>query len=197
MDLFPRRETAAAKCGPRLEISPTELAQVIANQHGISQLILNSTAWEPFAWKGNSISMPLMALYSAESNGLLTRSGGRATDVSIDQITNHINEYFNTINKNPISSSTVLTYLRTASQWVNAALGITVIPDGKNLTVRLVDQHETQESISRYFEIMEPKIKKLNAQLEHAEKMGFQITRQVSLQGTKLADNIKQLTAAN
>ena len=193
MDLFPRRETTAAKCGPRLEVSPTELSEITSRQHGITEIISASKAWEPFAWKGNNLSMPTMTLYSAETNGLLNRNGGRATDVRVDEITNHINEYFASIGKNPISTSTVLTYLRVASQWANIALGITIVCDRKNLTVRLLDQHETKENIQRYFEIMNPKIKKLNAQLTHAKKLGYKVENYISLEGAELAENIKAL----
>ena len=64
---LPRREKAAAKVGPRLEISPLELKAQLENQHGLSSLLTSAESWEPFAWKGNDLSAPLRALWVAGS----------------------------------------------------------------------------------------------------------------------------------
>ena len=87
---FPRREKAAAKVGPRLEISPLELPSVLNHQHGLSSLLTAAESWEPFAWKGNDLSAPLRALFAAEARGLLADSN---QPVPVADIASEINSY--------------------------------------------------------------------------------------------------------
>lgn len=172
---LPRREKAAAKVGPRLEISPLELKTELEHEHGLSNLLANAPSWEPFAWKGNDLSAPLRALYVAESRGLLTRRGDRAVDVAIADITADINGYLVSFGKHPVSENTVLNNLRQVSLYVNAALGVAVVPDRAAMTVRFADGYETAENIERYFDQIKTKLQKLGSQLKHAEACGYDV----------------------
>lgn len=174
---LPRREKAAAKTGPRLEISPLEMKAQIENTHGLSSLLTSAESWEPFAWKGNDLSSPLRALWVAEEQGLLKRRGDRAQNIPIADITAYINSCLMEQNKRPISEATVLSNLRTASLYLQAALGVALIPDRQTMTVRFIDSFETTETIKHYFEQMESKMKKLSSQLEHAEACGYDVSK--------------------
>jgi hypothetical protein len=177
---LPRRERAAAKVGPRLEISPLELKAQLENLHGLSSVLIAAESWEPFAWKGNDLSAPLRALYVAEARGLLQRKGDRAQDILIADITADINAYLLSFGKKPVSESSVLNNLRDASLYVNAALGISLVPDRKSMTVRLVDAFETAENIEKYFDQIKGKLQKLGSQIKHAEACGYDVSRVLS-----------------
>lgn len=176
---FPRREKAAAKVGPRLEISPLELEAQMSNQHGLSALICAAETWEPFAWKGNDLSAPLRALYAAESRGLLQKRNGLPVDVAIADITADINGYLLSFGKSTISENAVLNNLRQVALYLNAALGISIRPDRQSMTVKVVGEAETIENIERYFSQVESKLKKLGSQIKHAEAMGYDVSRQL------------------
>ena len=178
---LPRREKAAAKTGPRLEISPLELKAQMENVHGLSALLQNADSWEPFAWKGNDLSAPLRALWVAESRGLLTkRNGNLATDVAISDITADINTYLMSLGRKAVTENAVLNNLRTASLYLNAALGVCITADRRAMTVRLLDEYETIENIQRYFDAINPKLKKLESQLKHAEACGYDVSHQLA-----------------
>lgn len=172
---FPRREKAAAQVGPRLEISPLELKQWLTNEHGLSRILLDATSWEPFAWKGNELSAPLRALYAAEARGLLAKHGPKAVAVPIADITAEINNFLLSVGKSPVSEGSVLNNLRHASLYLNAAVNVAILPDRKTMTVRLVDELETVESIERYFDAIKSKLQKLGSQLKHAEALGYDV----------------------
>ena len=191
---FPRRETAAAKVGPRLEISPLEVQSQLKNDHGLSALITGASTWEPFAWKGNDLSAPLRCLYSAETFGLLKTRGDRATDVPIADIAADINEYLLSFGRQPVSENSVLQNLRKASLYAQAAVGVCLVPNAMSMTVRLVDKHETAESIELYFAGMEAKMKKLTAQLEHARAMNYPV--QHLLESVKSRTGLQVLPAS-
>ena len=191
---LPRREKAAAKVGPRLDISPLELKDQLQSEHGLSQLISNAESWEPFAWKGNDLSAPLRALYVAESRGLLARRGERAVDIAIADITADINGYLSSFGKSLVSETSVLSNLRTASLYVQAAVGAAVLPDRRTMTVRLVDQYETTENIEKYFDSIKGKLQKLGSQLKHAEACGYDVSH--VLEAAEAGTGVKLLTAA-
>jgi hypothetical protein len=191
---LPRREKAAAKVGPRLEISPLDLTGELQNEHGLSNLLANAPSWEPFAWKGNDLSAPLRALYVAESRGLLSRRGERAVDVAIADITADINGYLLSFGKSPVSDNSVLNNLKQASLYVNAALGVAVVPDRAAMTVRFADGIETAENIERYFEQMKSKLQKLGSQLKHAEACGYDVSHILS--AAEASTGVRLLTAA-
>lgn len=190
---FPRREKAAAKVGPRLEISPLELESQLSNQHGLSSLLCAAETWEPFAWKGNDLSAPLRALYAAEARGLLTKRGDRPTEVAIADITADINGYLLSFGRSAITENSVLNNLKQAALYLNAALGISILPDRRAMTVRLVGELETVETIERYFTQVQVKLQKLGSQIKHAEAMGYDVSRQ--LQAAEEATGVKLLAA--
>jgi hypothetical protein len=74
----------------------------------------------------------------------------------------------------------VLNNLRLASQYVTAAVGVSIIPDRGSMSVRLVDQYETIANIERYFAQMKPKLKNLSRQLDHAVSCGYDVSRVIS-----------------
>lgn len=191
---FPRREKAAATVGPRLEISPLELEAQMSNQHGLTALLCGAQSWEPFAWKGNDLSAPMRALYAAEGRGLLQKRGDRPVEVAIADITDDINGYLLSFGKKGISENSVLTNLRTAALYMNAALGISIRPEKGPMTVQIVGELETVESIKRYFDQVEVKIKKLGSQIKHAEAMGYSVSH--VLQAAESATGMKLLVAS-
>lgn len=191
---LPRREKAAAKVGPRLEISPIELSQWLEHEHGLSKLISEAQSWEPFAWKGNDLSAPLRALYVAEARGLLSRRGDRSVSVAIADITADINEYLTSFGKPPVTEASVLNNLRQASLYVNAAVGVAFLPDRATMTVRFVDEIETVENIERYFDSIKSKMQKLGAQIRHAEACGYDVSK--TLTGVEESTGLRLLTAA-
>ena len=191
---LPRREKAAAKVGPRLDISPLELKDQLQSEHGLSQLISNAESWEPFAWKGNDLSAPLRALYVAEARGFLARRGERAVDIAIADITADINGYLSSFGKSLVSEASVLSNLRTASLYVQAAVGAAVMPDRRTMTVRLVDQYETTENIEKYFDSIKGKLQKLGSQLKHAEACGYDVSH--VLEAAESSTGVKLLASA-
>jgi hypothetical protein len=173
---LPRREKAAAKVGPRLEISPLELKPILESPHGLSSLLTEATSWEPFAWKGNDLSAPLRALWVAESRGLLQRRNERATDIAVADIAADINGYLMQFGKKPVSETSVLNNLKTASLYLQAALGVALIPDKKSMTVRFMDSYETTENIERYFDSIKSKLQKLGKEVRHAEACRYDVS---------------------
>ena len=192
---LPRREKAAAKVGPRLEISPLELKAQLENQHGLSSLISAAESWEPFAWKGNDLSAPLRALWVAEARGLLQRRNERASDVSISDIAADINAYLMQFGKKPVSENSVLNNLRAASLYLGAALGLALVPDRKTMTVRFIDKYETAENIERYFDQIKSKLQKLGSQVKHADACGYDVSH--VLQAAEEATGVKLLAGSS
>ena len=174
---FPRREKAAAKVGPRLEISPLELQSVLNNQHGLSSLLQSAESWEPFAWKGNDLSVPVRALFAAEARGLLTNP---ERPVTVADIAAEINNYLISFGKKPVTEASVLSNLKQAALYLNAAVGVTIIPDGKAMTVRLLNEFETEQNIEKYFGDIEKKLSKLLSQVKHAEACGYNVSNALS-----------------
>ena len=183
---FPRREKAAAKVGPRLDISPLEFQSVLNNQHGLSSLLTSAESWEPFAWKGNDLSAPLRALFAAEARGLLTDSN---KPVAVADITSEINNYLLRFGKKFVSENSVISNLRQVALYLNAAVGVTIIPDRQAMTVRLVSEIETAENIEKYFDQIRNKLNKLTSQVKHAEACGYDMSHVLTagqVEGAKL-----------
>jgi hypothetical protein len=193
---LPRREKAAAKVGPRLEISPLELKAQLENQHGLSSLLTakDAESWEPFAWKGNDLSAPLRALWVAEARGLLQRRNDRAADIAVADIAADINAYLMQFGKKPVSENSVLSNLRTASLYLQAALGVALVPDRKTMTVRFIDAYETVENIERYFDQIKAKLQKLGSQVKHADACGYDVSH--VLQAAEDATGVKLLAGS-
>ena len=191
---LPRREKAAAKVGPRLEISPLELKAQLENQHGLSSLLTSASTWEPFAWKGNDLSAPVRALWVAEARGLLQRRNDRAADIAVADIAADINAYLMQFGKKPVSENSVLSNLRTASLYLQAALGVALVPDRKTMTVRFIDAYETAENIERYFDQIKSKLQKLGSQVKHADACGYDVSH--VLQAAEEATGVKLLASS-
>jgi len=192
---LPRREKAAAKVGPRLEISPLELKAQLENQHGLSSLLTSASTWEPFAWKGNDLSAPVRALWVAEARGLLQRRNDRAADIAVADIAADINAYLMQFGKKPVSENSVLSNLRTASLYLQAALGVALVPDRKTMTVRFIDAYETAENIERYFDQIKSKLQKLGSQVKHADACGYDVSH--VLQAAEEATGVKLLAGSS
>ena len=192
---LPRREKAAAKVGPRLEISPLELKAQLENQHGLSSLLTSAESWEPFAWKGNDLSAPIRALWVAEARGLLQRRNDRAADIAVADIAADINAYLMQFGKKPVSENSVLSNLRTASLYLQAALGVALVPDRKTMTVRFIDAYETAENIERYFDQIKSKLQKLGSQVKHADACGYDVSH--VLQAAEEATGVKLLAGSS
>lgn len=190
---FPRREKPATTVGPRLEISPIELKAQLQNKHGLTALLCNTASWEPFAWKGNDYSSPMRALYAAEGRGLLEKRNDRSVEVAIADIAADINGYLLSFGKKTITENAVLTNLRQAALFVNASVGISIRPENSSMTVQVVGEIETVETIKRYFDSLENKIKKLGSQIKHAEAMGYSVSH--VLQEAESATGMKLLVA--
>ena len=191
---LPRREKAAAKVGPRLEISPLELKAQLENQHGLSSLLTSASTWEPFAWKGNDLSAPVRALWVAEARGLLQRRNDRAADIAVADIAADINAYLLQFGKKPVSEASVLNNLRTASLYLSAALGVALVPDRKTMSVRFMDAYETAENIERYFDSIKAKLQKLGSQVKHADACGYDVSH--VLQAAEEATGMKLLASS-
>lgn len=173
---FPRR-SVAAQIGPRLEISPLEIKNWLEHPsgHGLSKLLMDCAAWDPFCWKGQDLSAPMRALWLAEKNGLLSKRGDRAVDVPIAAVQNDINVWLLERGRRAVTENAVLNNLRTASQYVTAAVGVTLMPDRHAMTIRLVDHYENATNIETYFNQMLPKLRNLNQQLDHAVACNYDI----------------------
>ena len=187
---FPRREKAAAKVGPRLDISPIEIPAVLKSAHGLSSLLSNAESWEPFAWKGNDLSAPLRALFAAEARGLLANP---SRPIAIADIAADVNGYLLSFGKKPASENALLNNLKQAALFLNAAVGVTIIPDRQSMTVRLVTEFETNENIEKYFTQIQSRLQKLAAQVQHAEACGYDVSRTLSPAQSEAA---KQLVGA-
>lgn len=192
---LPRREKSAAKTGPSLDISPLELRAQLENQHGLSSLLTSATTWEPFAWKGNDLSAPVRALWVAEARGLLQRRNDRAVDIAVADIAADINTYLMQFGKKPVSEASVLNNLRTAALYLQAAVGITIVTDRQAMTVRLVDNYESEENIKRYVKGAEAKLKKLRSELVHADAMGYEVS--AALQAAEDATGVRLAIAGS
>ena len=177
---LPRRETSAAKVGPRLDVSPLEIKAQLENEHGLSNLICSASTWEPFAWKGNDLSAPMRALWVAESRGLLRKRGDRFEEVFISNIAADINEYLMSFNKQPVSENSVLGNLRKASLYVNASVGVSIIPDRKAMSLRIADGVETEQNLKRYFDKAQVQLIKAAKDMQHAKAMNFDISHQIA-----------------
>lgn len=173
---FPRRDKPAAKVGPRLDISPLQLESVLKNEHGLSSLLTAAESWEPFAWQGNALSAPLRSLFAAEARGLL-KDIRRPEAIAVADITAEINFYLESIERQPITESSVVNNLGKAATYLNAAVGITIVPNKKSMTVRLLGEYETQENIEKYFDDIKKKLQIITVQLDHAKSCGYDVSR--------------------
>ena len=98
------------------------------------------------------------------------------------------------LGKKPVTENAVLTNLKSASLYLNAALGVSLVPDRTAMTVRLVNAVETADNIERYFEQIRVKLDKLTSQVKHAEACGYDVSRVLT---ASQVEGAKLLSAAN
>ena len=172
---FPTRSRSQAVAGQRLEIAPQELKDYLARPHGLSELLCSAPSWDNYCWSGTELTSPMRALYVAEERGLLETRSGRALDVSIPDITNDINSFLTAHGRKVVTENSVISALGKAKVYVREALAIEIIVNKKDGTVRLIDKYETTDSVEKYLKQIAPKLKKLQAQVVHANQMGYDV----------------------
>ena len=175
MQSFPRREKPASKVGPRLEIAPNEIRKLMSSTHGLSTLLINNRNWESFSWKGNDLSAPMRALWSAESKGLYPVNGQRAQHIAVADITAEINAYLTELGKALVSDNAVLNNLRTVSGYLQAAFGVSIVVNRQAQTVHFVDGIDNAENIEKYLGQLKAKHAKVAQELDHAVACGYDI----------------------
>lgn len=173
---IPTRSKAAAKCGPSLDVSPQQITELVRHPsgHGITSTLASAPAWEPFAWKGTDYSAWMRTMFIAEHLGLLTiRPDGSTEAVPIAQILNSLNAYLAQFGRPPVTEHTIFNHLRQAAMNVNAAFGIRLLPDQRNMTVRLMDGNESAEAIENAYEKLAKKAAFIADVLESAERLNY------------------------
>ena len=106
----------------------------------------------------------------------MQRRNDRAADIAVADIAADINAYLMQFGKKPVSENSVLSNLRTASLYLQAALGVALVPDRKTMTVQFIDAYETAENIERYFDQIKSKLQKLGSQVKHADACGYDVS---------------------
>ena len=175
MTNFPRREKPASQVGPRIDIAPNGVRDLMNNKHGLSSLLMNHESWESFSWKGNDLSAPMRALWSAESKGLYPGNGARAQHIAIADITADINSYLGELGKSLVSENAVLNSLRSASRYLQAAIGVSIVINRAAQTVHFVDGIDNAENIEKYLTQLKAKHTKVAQELDHAVACGYDI----------------------
>lgn len=172
---LPTRVKPANGDFPRINKAPSEVvSRLSSDQHALSNLLIESSDWDRWVWKGTDLSAPLRALFLAESLGLLDKdAANRAKDVSIMDITNAVNQYLIDRGYAPVAESTVYNNIYRAAKFVHFALGLSIIPNKKTMSVRLTDEKTNAQNLDKYFEAMKSKMKELVKEMEHAEVCQF------------------------
>ena len=172
---FPRRDKPAAKVGPRLGLAPDAIRELLAETHGLSNLLMNNTMWESFCWKGTDLSAPLRALWSAETQGLYPSMGQRSRHIAIADIAAEINTHLIELGKSPVTENSVMTNLKTASQYLSVALGVSIAINRQAGTVSFVDGIDNADNIKKYLEQLKAKHTKVAREIDHAVACGYDI----------------------
>ena len=175
MSNFPRREKPASKVGPRLQIAPSDIRELLNNTHGLSTLLMNNESWEIFSWKGNDLSAPMRALWSAETKGLYPGNGQRAQHIAIADITADINGYLSELGKSLVTENSVLNNLRAASGYLQSSLGVSIVINRQAQTVHFVDGIDNADNIEKYLDQLKRKHTKVAQELDHALACGYDI----------------------
>ena len=173
---LPTREKPAKAEFPRIEKTPSEIAKRLqVDDHALSNLFLESSAWAPWVWKGADLSAPLRALYIAESLGLLQQDESQRTkDVPITDITAAVNRWLIDRGQNPVAETTIYGNLRSAATFVNVALGLSIVPIKKTMTVRLTDQKQNTANLEKYFAVAEKQLIKILDELKVAKSHNWE-----------------------
>ena len=172
---FPRREKPAAKVGPRLNLAPDTVRELLGETHGLSQILMNTETWESFCWKGTELSAPIRALYSAENKGLYPSMGQRSRHIAIADIAAEINDHLIELGRSPVTENAVMNNLRTASQYLSASLGVSIATNRQAGTVSFVDGIDNADNIKKYLEQLKTKHAKVAREIDHAVACGYDI----------------------
>ena len=136
---------------------------------------MNHENWESFSWKGNDLSAPMRALWSAESKGLYPGNGQRAQHIAIADIAADINGYLSELGKSLVSENSVLNNLRTASRYLQASVGVSIVINRAAMSVHFVDGIDNAENIEKYLNQLKAKHTKVAQELDHAVACGYDI----------------------
>ena len=141
-----------------------------SDEHALTNLFYAESGWAPFFWKGTDCTAPFRALYIAESLGLLQKDeGGRTKDIPITDITAAVNRWLMDRGQNPVAETTIYGNLKTAAMYVHTALGLSIVPIKKTMTVRLTDQKQNAANLEKYFAVAEKQLSRILNELRVAE----------------------------
>ncbi len=168
---LPTRDKPAKADFPRIQKSPLEVMELIkSDEHALTNLFYAESGWAPFFWKGTDCTAPFRALYIAESLGLLQKDeSGRTKDIPITDITAAVNRWLMDRGQNPVAETTIYGNLKTAAMYVHTALGLSIIPIKKTMTVRLTDQKQNAANLEKYFAVAEKQLSRILNELQVAE----------------------------
>jgi len=71
--------------------------------------------------------------------------------------------------QNPVAETTIYGNLKSAATFVHVALGLSIVPIKKTMTVRLTDQKQNLANLEKYFAIAEKQLSKILKELQVAE----------------------------
>jgi len=173
---LPTREKPAKADFPRIEKDPFEVVELIkSDEHALTNIFLESSAWAPWVWKGSDLAAPLRALFIAESLGLLHQDESQRTkDVPITDITAAVNRWLMDRGQNPVAETTIYANLKTAAMYVHTALGLSIVPIKKTMTVRLTDQKQNTANLEKYFAVAEKQLIKILDELKVAKSHNWE-----------------------
>ena len=168
---LPTRDKPAKADFPTIQKSPLEVMELIqSDEHALTNLFYAESGWAPFFWKGTDCTAPFRALYIAESLGLLQKDeGGRTKDIPITDITAAVNRWLMDRGQNPVAETTIYGNLKTAAMYVHTALGLSIVPIKKTMTVRLTDQKQNAANLEKYFAVAEKQLSRILNELRVAE----------------------------
>lgn len=196
---LPRRSAPAAKTGPRLDMAPTQVREYLDDPsgHGLTKIMQNAPGWEPFVWKGQDLSAWMRTLYIAELDGLLRIDAmNQRQPIAIDRIVAATNEYLGSFGKKPVTEGAILSNLRTASQAITTAIGVSLVPDRTTMTVRLMDEAESVQNLERYFDDIKRKVEAANKVLDNCIVQGYNVAGLISTRSEITTFNTKILAAS-
>ena len=175
LSTLPRRKTPAPQVGPYLKV-PNFDEVMHSHPHSLSKLFEEERDWSIFVWKGLDFSAPLRALWIAEELGLYEKDAqGKYKTISVITIVNQVNAYLQEKEKPTVTDGSILSNLGKASKYLLAAFDILMMPNRKDLTVRIVDGVQTQENIVKEYEKIQSSLSKLKTNIKHADACGFDI----------------------
>ena len=190
-ELFPVREMPAKQTGPYLldKTTPSELKTSMAEDpHALSNRLMRCDQWDHYVWNGQALTAPIMALRAAEKNGLY-----QGISVPISIICNAVNENLIERGKKPITDNSVVTNLLKAAKYLQAAFGLVIQPNRKDMNISLLNEATTTANLEKWFEQINSKVKKLAALTQHAKASDF---RNLDVFDSSTVSSFKQLSAS-